>query len=105
MRVCTPLVHCSLNKFLVFSGPIDFTVIQDSTVQGTRRSADGLPLQVHVDFLVQGRMMRLDLKRNPKLASAKDSVYVIKKSESGIPVLVAERITETEVRNKVNSLI
>ena len=81
----------------MFVDPIDFTVVEDSTLQNTKTSGDGLPLDVNVNFEVLGNIVSLNLKRNPKLASAKDSVYVIRSSKSGVPVLVSQLVKETEV--------
>lgn len=78
--------------------PVDFTVVDDSTLQNTKTSSDGLPVDVNVNFEVLGSVVSLNLKRNPKVASAKDTVYVIRESKEGVPVLVSQLVKETEVK-------
>lgn len=62
----------------------------------TPKSQDGLPREVAINFDVLGNPVNLNLKRNPKVEKAKD-MFVIKKSENGIPVVVEESVTTNEV--------
>lgn len=76
-------------------------MVDDSTLQQVKTSSDGLPVDVNVNFEVLGNTVSLNLKRNPKVASPKDSVYVIRNSEAGIPVLVSQLVQEKEVCSKM----
>lgn len=93
-----------MTLFTIFSPPtepVDFTVVDDSTLQQVKTSSDGLPVDVNVNFEVLGNTVSLNLKRNPKVATPKDSVYVIRNSEAGIPVLVSQLVQEKEVCSKM----
>ena len=60
------------------------------------KSKDGLPAEVAINFDVLGNPVNLNLKRNPKVEKAK-AMFVIKKSETGIPVVVEETVSTNEV--------
>ncbi|XP_060559586.1 uncharacterized protein LOC132719753 [Ruditapes philippinarum] len=76
--------------------PVDFTVVDDTALNSATKSKDGLPKNVDLNLDVLGRTVSLHLKRNPKATSAKN-VYVIRKSESGIPVVMPYGLGENEV--------
>lgn len=84
-----------INHFVLVD-PVDFTVVSDSTLNKTKKSKDGLPLDVDVTFDVLDRKVSLSLKRNPKATSAKD-VFVIRMSDHGIPVVIPYSLNENEV--------
>ena len=82
--------------FFYISEPVDFTVVKDSTMNKASKSKDGLPREVAINFDVLGNPVNLNLKRNPKVEKAKE--FVIRKSEQGIPVIVEDKVIETQVR-------
>ncbi|XP_053385079.1 uncharacterized protein LOC128550301 [Mercenaria mercenaria] len=84
------------NDTINTTDPVDFTVVDDCTLKQTKKSTDGLPVDVNLNLDVLGRTVSLKLKRNPKATNAKN-IYVIRKSESGIPVVLPYGLGENEV--------
>lgn len=81
--------------------PLDLTVVDETAIEQAPRSADGLPIELDVKFSMLEIPVSIKLKRNPKVTSAKD-IYVIRKSESGIPVVVPQTLSKKEVSSLKN---
>ena len=65
-------------------------------MENTPKAKDGLPAEVSINFDVLGNPVNLNLSRNQKVEKSKN-MYVIRKSEQGIPVVVGETLTTNEV--------
>ena len=78
-------------------------MVKDSTMKKAPKSRDGLPRNVGINFDVLGNPVKLNLIRNPKVEKAK-GVFVIRKSDQGIPVVVEEKLSSKEVGSIVISL-
>ena len=72
-------------------------MVDESTINNSPKSKDGLPRNVAVDFNVLGNPVKLNLKRIPNVQKANSGVHVIRKSNSGIPVVVEQVLQSQEV--------